>query len=136
LIPSSNFSPRSSCPAYTIPSLKKRIKKITLQQLSCSDLSSPTTANGKQQQEKRVPKKKSRRRNSHNLKQENKPTTKQSQLEARRRAVHLIDDPPRWHNTHAPIKLQLKTDHLLRTINGSIQFATSGYTTSDGKASI
>jgi hypothetical protein len=83
------------------------------------------------------------------LKQENKPSTKQSQLEARKqtddqtittwskkKSRPSIDDPPRWHNTHAPIKLQLKTDHLLRTINGSIQFATSGYTTSDGKASI
>jgi glutamate racemase len=71
-------------PCLHYPLLKERIKKITLQQLSCSDLSSPTSANSKQQQEKRVPKKKSRRRNSHNLKQENKPSTKQSQLEARK----------------------------------------------------
>jgi glutamate racemase len=77
-------------PCLHYPLLKERIKKITLPQLSCSDLSflqQAQTANNNKRRE--YQRRKAGDETVTNLKQENKPTTKQSQLEARRRAVHL-----------------------------------------------
>ncbi len=88
LIPSSNFSPRSSCPAYTIPSLKKGLKKLhchnSLAQISLfSNKRKQQTTTREESTKEEKPatkqsqtwsKKTNRRPNNHNLKQEEEPS--------------------------------------------------------------